>query len=67
MGEIRYWVCIIGPVEREELPDGADAPPRGAAIEATIGMIGRQPDHCYSGWSCNENKFNEIMDVWCKN
>lgn len=59
-----YWVCIIGPVERKELPDGADCPPRAAVQNAIIKMIGRQPDECASGWGCTEETKNAICNVW---
>lgn len=59
-----YWVCIIGPVERKELPDGADGPPRAAAVDAIIEMIGRQPDECGSGWGCTEETKKAIEKAW---
>lgn len=59
-----YWVCIIGPVKRKELPDGADGPPRTAAVDAIIEMIGRQPEECGSGWGCTEEDKNAILKVW---
>jgi len=61
----QYWVCIIGPVEKSELPDGADNPPRSAAINAVINMLNKQPE-CWSGWGCNQETFEKIMAVWNK-
>lgn len=61
----KYWVCIIGPVDEKELPSGADAPPRCAAENAIIKMIGKQPK-CWSGWGCKQNTFEKIMDAWNK-
>ena len=61
-----YWICIIGPVKRSELPNnGADSPPRMAAQDAVIKMIGKQPE-CWSGWGCSEKTKDKILNVWHK-
>ena len=64
-----YWVCIIGPVERKELlEDGADGPPRDAAIEAIEKMIGRDVERCSSGWGCSKETRKKILRIWlCDN
>jgi transcriptional regulator NrdR family protein len=59
-----YWVCVIGPVERKELPMGADGPPRAAVQAAIIKMIGRQPHECGSGWGCTERVKKAILNAW---
>lgn len=55
----RYWVCIIGPVPDDKLPDGADGPPRHAARHASWKMTGVDSE-CNSGW-CDEDEYNRIM------
>lgn len=59
-----YWVCIVGPVDRKELPMGADSPPRTAVQNAIIKMIGRQPHECASGWGCTEKTKDAICQAW---
>lgn len=46
----QFWVCVIGPVESDKLPMGADSPPRQAAQAAVAKMTGEWPEHCWSGW-----------------
>lgn len=62
----RYWICVLGPVEPgEKMPEAFDGPPRSAAETAfSIGM-GRQAQHCASGWSADEETAMEVLDTWC--
>ena len=50
-----YWVCIIGPVDKAELPEGFDSSPRTAAIEAieAVEAAGIEVENCWSGWGCD--------------
>ena len=59
----RYWVCIIGPVGRDDKPEGFDSIPRSAAIEA-IEKAGINIKDCWSGWGCDKKHFDKIMKVW---
>jgi len=60
-----YWVCIVGPIDSDELPDGADGPLRTAVLnrvrEMTSDAVG-----CWSGWGCDEQTKEEILTVWSK-
>jgi hypothetical protein len=58
----RYWVCIIGPIERDQLPMGADLPPRIAARNAVFDMTGDGEVTCNSGW-CGEVEYQRIMNA----
>ena len=49
-----YWVCIIGPVKRSEMPIEFDTPLRKAAVDAVNNGIGRKVKNCWSGWGCSE-------------
>jgi len=60
-----YWVCIIGPVRRKKLPDGADAKPRMAVQDAVIEMTGVSPA-CWSGWGVDQRTFKKLMKAWDK-
>jgi hypothetical protein len=55
----RYWYCIIGPVEDDKIPNGADSPPRLAARMATTRMTGKDPT-CMSGWVDEDTLLNQI-------
>jgi hypothetical protein len=56
-GELRYWHCIIGPVyQDDELPFGADAPMRSAALQAFFRLTGRETITCWSGWGMTEEE-----------
>lgn len=59
----QYWVGIIGPVDKEDMPAGFDQIPRRAAIDA-IEEHGIKVENCFSGWGCSEEKFKKLMDVW---
>lgn len=61
VGRPRYWVCIIGPISDDKLPDGADSPPRMAARQAVVEMTGVDTT-CRSGW-CDEAEYQRIMDA----
>ena len=50
MSAPRYWLCIIGPVSSEKIPDGADFPPRMAARQAVANLVGETDTPCHSGW-----------------
>lgn len=60
----KYWICIIGPIEETELPDGADYPPRFAAIESIQKMtdISYGNFFCSSGW-CDKAEYDKVMEV----
>lgn len=53
MSELVYWTCTIGPVKRENLPDGADSPLRKAVQTAFIDMLRIPPHELSSGWGKN--------------
>lgn len=59
--EAKYWVCIIGPIKKSKLPDGADSPPRMAARNAVLEMTGEDTT-CNSGW-CDEAEYRQIMEA----
>ena len=49
-----YWNCVIGPVKRSELPQGADFPLRWAVREKFEEIVGRDAEICSSGWGMDE-------------
>lgn len=59
----RYWFCIIGPVDRDKLPQGCDAPIRNAVEDAFIALTGAQSEHNYSGWGHSEEEIELLNDV----
>ena len=68
MNDIRYWTCCIGPVDSSELPNGgADNPPRSAASEAVVTMIGRDPELVTSGWGDREPTDDRIARLEAEN
>lgn len=63
----KYWVCIIGPVDPDELSsDGSDSPMRTAIRDKFSDIIGRYAKDCWSGWGCTESQKNGILKVWSK-
>jgi hypothetical protein len=59
---MNYWVCFIGPVERNKIPNGGDFPLRSSVKEAFFNTFGKSPNVCSSGWGYNE----EFMDLVSK-
>lgn len=53
MSELAYWTCKIGPVKREDLPDGADSPLRQAVQTVFIDTFRIPPHELSSGWGQN--------------
>ena len=51
-----YWTCKIGPVDRDELPDGADFPMRMAVEQAFKDLTGRDAEFNFSGWGGSLDK-----------
>ena len=63
LGEDRYWICIIGPVNVAKLPDGGDGPPRAAAIAAVEGM-NCEVENCWSGWGADGEIVARVEKEW---
>jgi hypothetical protein len=51
---MEYWKCVIGPVDRKEVPWGGDFPLRDAVINRFIEMFGKEPVMCSSGWGLKQ-------------
>lgn len=50
MGQKKYWYCLIGPVDEEDIPDREDLPLR-LAVKNQLGQdLDFNPDRCSSGW-----------------
>ena len=47
---MRYWYCLVGPVEETAIPDGADGSMRMAVEEALISVTKTDPEHLFSGF-----------------
>lgn len=60
----RYWICVIGPVAKEELPEGADFPMREVVRDAFEALIGRTDESCWSGWGLDEQHVQDVMAAW---
>lgn len=44
------WICKVGSLAPNQLPNGADGPMRDAVAEAFRGLTGGYPEFCFSGW-----------------
>ena len=61
MRRMRYWYCVIGPADQDELPEGADSPMRSAVEEAFEGLAGKGADYCSSGWGIDEELKEKLV------
>jgi len=65
-----YWMGIIGPVERDELPARANELMRMAIREALAKIIGKKAEDatdCWADWGLTPKRMEEIQEVWnCK-
>lgn len=63
-----YWVCIIGPVDRDRLLPGADLRPRMSAEDAVRQEVaGFNPNDqlkVFSGWGLREKDLGLVLDAW---
>ena len=59
-----YWMCIVGPTERKDLPDGADSPMRKAVKKAFYDTAGHDPEHNWSGWGMDKETKDRVMKAW---
>ena len=63
MSNKQYWFCLIGPADRDKLPQGCDAPIRDAVVDAFIALTGAQSKANYSGWGYSEEEAELLKDV----
>ena len=56
-----YWMCVIGPVKRSELPQGSDFPLRQAVMEAFARLTGKNAEGCSSGWGLSEEGRKKVL------
>jgi hypothetical protein len=64
MNEVdEYYVAIIGPVKRSELPWGADFPMKQPIKQAFYDVVGRDAEHCYSGWGNTQEVVDKINKI----
>ena len=61
--EEEYWVCIIGKLDRDRLPPGADAPLRAAVRRAYLALTGQGNEYCLSGWGVNEEQKEKLLNA----
>jgi sugar phosphate isomerase/epimerase len=54
----KVWTCKIVVNDDAELPEGADFPPRKAAIDA-VAKMGAKVVICFSGWGGQLDKIEE--------
>lgn len=60
----RYWVCIIGETEWNDLPHGADLPMRNAIGEQFKKVTGHYAENNWSGWSADKKAVDRILKAW---
>jgi hypothetical protein len=56
-----YWLCIVGPVEKSDIPDGGDLPMRIAvndALEKLLPSVGNVI--LSSGWGVTEEQRERV-------
>jgi len=61
----KYWMCIIGGVEENKLPFGADSILRNPVRDAYLKSFGHD-DVCASGWGINEDKYELLRTLHTK-
>lgn len=57
----QYWFCVVGPVERADLPDGADFPMRRAIDLGFEALTGKDYENCWSGWGIDEETKERVL------
>lgn len=60
-----YWMCIIGPVKKSEIPYGGDYPLRQAVRDKFYEMFEPEDDVCASGWGINEERYQVLRSLHC--
>lgn len=60
----RYWICIIGETEWNDLPNGADLPIRQATKKAFKKLTGHDDNNCWSGWSADKKTVDKVLKAW---
>jgi len=57
-----YWMCIIGPVDRKDIPQGGDAILRMPVRDVFNDVFG-QDDVCASGWGIDEERYQLLRSL----
>jgi hypothetical protein len=58
--ENAYWMCMIGPVKKSEIPAGGDFPLRMAVRDKFYDMFDPENDVCSSGWGIDEERYQTL-------
>lgn len=57
-----YWICVVGPVERSDVPAGGDVPMRIAVSNALEKLVPSAGDVVLSsGWGVTEEQRERVM------
>jgi len=54
-----YWMCMIGPVDRKEIPEGGDSILRMAVRNKFYEVFG-EDEVCASGWGIDEKRYQVL-------
>lgn len=58
-----YWMCIIGPTDRNQLPDGSDGPMRNGVHNSFSNLTGHGADVIASGWGINPERYELLRTL----
>lgn len=63
MKDPRYFVAVVGPVDEELLPSGADAPLRKGVEEGVRELFGQQPIVINTGWGVTKLRHRRVCSA----
>lgn len=59
----QYWMCIIGPTDRNQLPDGSDGPMRMGIQDTFRKLTGHYPNTTASGWGIDPERYELLRTL----
>lgn len=61
--KLEYWMCIIGPTDRNHLPEGSDGPMRSGVYSAFANLTGHGASVIASGWGINPERYELLRTL----
>jgi len=61
--KLEYWMCIIGPTDRNQLPFGSDGPMRMGIKDTFSNLTGHHPNTTASGWGISPERYELLRTL----
>ena len=63
--ELRYWKCMIGPINKGTYMGQSDTALRDSIKGRFFSFFNKHADKCISSWAVTEEKFELLREIEC--